>query len=99
MSLIPEGHSLFVIDIDYVVPFEQIEPVLAPHMDFVRQGYADGHFLMSGPKTPRTGGVVIAMGTSKEEIEALVAQDPFAVEGVVTMEITEFSASNRMPGL
>lgn len=99
MSLIPEGHSLFVIDIAYVVPFEQIEPVLAPHMEFVRRGYADGHFLMSGPKTPRTGGVVIAMGTSKAEIEALMAQDPFAVAGVVTMEITEFSASNRVAGL
>ncbi|MBN9886046.1 YciI family protein [Salipiger abyssi] len=99
MSLIPEGQSLFVIDITYAVPFEQIEPVLAPHMDFVKKGYAEGHFLTSGPKNPRSGGVVIAMGTSKADIEALMAQDPFAQEGVVTMEITEFSASNRVPGL
>ena len=38
----------------------QIEPVLAPHMDFVKQCYAEGRFLVSGPKDPRTGGIVIA---------------------------------------
>ena len=27
MSLIPEGHGLFVIDFEYTVPFEQIEPL------------------------------------------------------------------------
>ncbi|MBY6003984.1 hypothetical protein KUV62_08700 [Salipiger bermudensis] len=99
MGVIPEGHSLFVVDIEYVVPFEQIEPVLAPHMDFVRQGYADGHFLCSGPKNPRSGGIVIAIGASLAAIEALMAEDPFVSAGVVTVQITEFAASNRHPVL
>lgn len=99
MSLIPDGHALFVVDIEYVVPFEQIEPVLSPHMAFIKQGYAEGRFLASGPKNPRTGGVIIAIGTSRDEIETLMAQDPFAQNGVVRMQITEFAASNRHPAL
>ena len=99
MSLIPEGHGLFVIDIEYTVPFEQIEPVLAPHMDFVKQCYAEGRFLVSGPKDPRTGGIVIATGPSRDEIEALMARDPFVEAGVVAVTITPFAASNRHPAL
>ncbi|WP_370046990.1 MULTISPECIES: YciI family protein [Salipiger] len=99
MGVIPEGHTLFVVDIEYVVPFEQIEPVLEPHMAFVKQGYADGHFLCSGPKNPRTGGIVIAIGETLAVIEALMAEDPFVSAGVVKVQITEFAASNRHPAL
>lgn len=102
MGVIPEGHTLFVVDIEYVVPFEQIEqiePVLEPHMAFVKQGYADGHFLCSGPKNPRTGGIVIAIGETLAAIEALMAEDPFVSAGVVKVQITEFAASNRHPVL
>lgn len=99
MGVIPEGHTLFVVDIEYVVPFEQIEPVLEPHMAFVKQGYADGHFLCSGPKNPRTGGIVIAIGRSLAAVEALMAEDPFVTEAVVKVQITEFAASNRHPVL
>jgi uncharacterized protein YciI len=99
MSVIPEGSALFVIDIEYIVPFEEVQKVLEPHMAFVKQGYAEGRFLASGPKTPRTGGVVIAMGASLQEVEALMAQDPFVEAGVVALKITEFAASNRHPAL
>ena len=65
----------------------------------VKQCYAEGRFLVSGPKDPRTGGIVIATGPSRDEIEALMARDPFVEAGVVTVTITPFSASNRHPAL
>ncbi|MCR8549587.1 YciI family protein [Salipiger sp. P9] len=99
MSVIPEGHSLFVVDIEYIVPFAEIEPVLEPHMAFIAEGYGQGRFLASGPKSPRSGGVIIAIGASKDEVAALMAQDPFAIHEVARMTITEFAASNRHPVL
>ncbi len=99
MSLIADGNSLFVIDITYTAPFEAVQKVMAPHMDFVRDCYAMGAFIMSGPKEPRSGGIVIAQAASQPEIEALVARDPFVLAGVVSVAITQFHASNMAPAL
>lgn len=99
MSIVPEGHNLFVVDIEYTVPFEQVEPHIAPHMEFVQKAYADGLFLASGAKVPRTGGIVIAMAPSEQELEARLAKDPFATEGIATMTITEFKANNLAEAL
>lgn len=99
MSLVAEGNALFVIDISYTAPFDKVQQVMAPHMDFVRECYAAGSFLMSGPKEPRSGGIVIAQAPSLPLIEALVARDPFVTAGVVAVSITQFSASNMAEAL
>lgn len=94
MSVIPHGHNLFAVDITYNVPMSEIEPHIEPHMDFIAKGYAEGRFLASGAKVPRTGGMIIAIGTDRAEIETLMAQDPFTIAGVVALQITEFKAAN-----
>ena len=99
MGLIKEGHNLFVIDIDYVVPLDQVQPHIEPHLSFVRAQYDAGVFLMSGPKEPRTGGVVIAAAPDRATIEAIVAQDPFTAANVMRCTITEFKGSNMADAL
>ena len=42
-----------------------------------------------GRKNPRTGGVIIAYNMTREEAEALTANDPFNVHGVAEYTITE----------
>lgn len=94
MSLIPEGWLLFAVDIEYIVPFEQVEKVLEPHMDFVRRAYDQGRFLASGPKEPRTGGMVIMMAQSLEAAQDYLAADPFVTERVVAVKLTAFKPAN-----
>ncbi|PYG26592.1 YciI family protein [Pelagimonas varians] len=94
MPVIPHGHNLFAVDITYNVPMSEIEPHIEPHMGFIAKGYAEGRFLASGAKVPRTGGMIIAIGTDRAEIETLMAQDPFTIAGVVALQITEFKAAN-----
>ena len=81
---------MLIIDINYTKPFEEVEKHLQPHRDFLRKCYADGKFLASGPKNPRTGGIIIAL-TSKGEAEALIQQDPFYLQQVAKYSITEFN--------
>ncbi|MGH1412497.1 MAG: YciI family protein [Pelagimonas sp.] len=99
MSVIPQGHNLFAVDITYNVPLTEVEPHLDAHMEFIAKGYADGRFLASGAKVPRTGGMIIAVGAGREEIEALMAQDPFTIAGVVALQITEFKPANLADAL
>ncbi|WP_170351909.1 YciI family protein [Ruegeria atlantica] len=99
MSVIPEGSSLFVVDIEYIVPMNQVEPVIDSHMDFVHASYKDGRFLMSGPKVPRSGGLIVMTADSREEAEKYLEHDPFAQEKVAKFRVTEFRASNLHPAL
>ncbi len=82
---------LFVIDLTYVKPLEEVERRLAGHMEVLERGYADGTFLLSGRKNPRTGGVILAKAETREALDALLATDPF--HEVARFEITEFAAT------
>ena len=69
------------------------------HMAWLNEHYDAGRFVVSGRRIPRTGGVIIARGDDREEIEALAASDPFVTGGVATCEVIQFRASQSAPGL
>ncbi|MCC8932460.1 YciI family protein [Rhizobium sp. 'Codium 1'] len=89
---------MFILSLTYVKPTEEADRFMAPHMDWVNAGYDSGMFLASGRKVPRTGGMILAQG-DRAEIEAYVAADPFAAEGVAVYEITEVAVTRTAPGL
>lgn len=85
-----EDKSLFVIEVDYKKDLEVIDELLDSHRDFLRGYYDEGIFLLSGPQVPRKGGVIIARGVSKEKLEELLKDDPFAQAGAAEYKIIEF---------
>jgi uncharacterized protein YciI len=99
MAFIAAGTNLFVIDLHYVVPLDQIDPHLAGHRQFLEENYAIGRFLASGAKVPRTGGVILAVGDSRNEVEVLIQKDPFHEAGIARYTITEFEPRMTAPGL
>jgi uncharacterized protein YciI len=52
---------------------------------------------MSGPKNPRTGGIVVARAPSLEEIQAFFGQDPYQLNKIATYRFAEFSPVKRQP--
>jgi uncharacterized protein YciI len=70
---------------------------MADHMVFLKKQYAEGRFVVSGRKIPRDGGIIIATGESRAEIEALIAEDPFVARGLAEFRVIEFRASQRAP--
>ncbi|MET3134645.1 uncharacterized protein YciI [Oxalobacteraceae bacterium GrIS 1.11] len=81
---------MFVISLSYQKPAADIDAALADHVVFLREQYAAGVFLMSGPMQPRTGGVIIAHGVERSALEALLRRDPFYEQGIATYAITQF---------
>ena len=57
--------------------------------------YASGNFLVSGRQIPRTGGIILAVGESRERVEAIMQEDPFVRHGLATVRVTEFRASQK----
>ncbi|MEI9947880.1 MAG: YciI family protein [Pseudomonadota bacterium] len=63
------------------------------HVAFLEKYYAAGNFLVSGRKIPRDGGIILAVGADKQQIEAIVKEDPFHKQGLAEFRIIEFRAS------
>lgn len=82
---------MFIISLTYIKPLEEVDTLLEEHVDYLKEQYALGNFLASGRKVPRTGGVILARGASRDEIETIITLDPFYRHGVAEYEITEFS--------
>ena len=83
---------MFVIVLDYVADLADIDAAIPAHGAWLDEQYQAGTFLASGRREPRTGGVILAHG-EKAAIEAAVATDPFAVQGLARHTIIEFHPS------
>jgi uncharacterized protein YciI len=86
---------MFVIELTYTAPLAEIDRHMKAHVAFLDRHYASGRFVVSGRKIPRDGGIIIATGASKAEIEALVREDPFVARGLAEFRVVEFRASQR----
>ncbi|KIF03634.1 hypothetical protein PL81_23140, partial [Streptomyces sp. RSD-27] len=70
---------MFVMELMYTAPIEDVEAEMDAHLAWLDGYYASGVFLASGRKVPREGGVILARGVSRAEVERIAAEDPFAV--------------------
>jgi uncharacterized protein YciI len=86
---------MFVIELIYKAPLSEIDAHLRAHVKFLNKYYASGHFLVSGRKIPRDGGIILAVGESRDQIEAIVREDPFCVRGLADFRVIEFRASQH----
>lgn len=86
---------MFVIELTYKVDLAEIDAHMAAHVRFLKKYYASGNFLVSGRKIPRDGGIILAVGTNREQIEAIIKDDPFHSRGLANFRIIEFRASQR----
>ena len=86
---------MFVIELIYKADLSEIDAHMKAHVAFLDKYYAAGNFLVSGRKIPRDGGIILAVGKSKQQLEAIVKEDPFYERGLADFRIIEFRASQR----
>ena len=86
---------MFVIELNYKVDLAQIDAHMREHVRFLKKYYASGNFIASGRKIPRDGGIILAVGTSREQIQAIIEEDPFHARGLADVRIVEFRVSQR----
>ena len=86
---------MFVIELVYKAELAEIDAHMTAHVKFLKKYYAAGVFVVSGRNIPRDGGIILAVGESRERIEAIVREDPFHVHGLADFKVIEFRASQR----
>jgi uncharacterized protein YciI len=90
---------MFIINLNYIVPLEQLDAHMTDHVKFLRHYYKKNVFVASGRKVPRTGGIILALAKSKEEVEQIISEDPFHIHKLAEFTITEFLTSQYHPEL
>jgi uncharacterized protein YciI len=61
------------------------------HNAWIKRGFDDGVFLLTGSIQPKLGGAILAHETSLPELRARVNDDPFVVHDVVSTDILEIT--------
>ncbi len=87
---------MFIIDIVYKVSLEEIDECMKEHVEYLNKYFALGNFcIVSGRKNPRDGGIILALASGKEEIECISKEDPFYINNLSDIKITEFSSGRK----
>jgi uncharacterized protein YciI len=90
ISKVKEENKMFVILVKYKKSPEEVKDKLQPHIDFLKKHYESSDFIVSGPRNPWNGGVILANGDSLDQVWSLVKEDPFFAQGIVEYEVIEF---------
>lgn len=81
---------MFLITLTYKKPLDVVDHFLAQHRAYLDEHYEKGHFVVSGPKNPRVGAVMISQLKSRNQLEDILRRDPFTLNDVVEYTIEEF---------
>ena len=77
---------MFIISLTYQVPLNEVDKFIPEHIEYLNAQYEQGHFVLSGRKKPRAGGVIISTSESprvhRKTLERELAHDPFYRENI-----------------
>ncbi|MCC4797626.1 hypothetical protein BCT30_05675 [Enterovibrio norvegicus] len=90
---------MFVVSLTYTVALSEVDQYIDAHIAYLEKQYAEGHFLASGRKVPRTGGIILARANDRAHLDAILCEDPFYQAGVADYDIMEFEPSMTAEGL
>lgn len=90
---------MYVVELSYTKPMSDVDVHLDAHRAFLDEHYARGVFLLSGPKEPRTGGIIVVDAQTEEEARSYIEQDPFFVHHVAEYHYIAFRPTKADPSL
>jgi uncharacterized protein YciI len=96
--------KLYVVLSKPLVPPEQLQPVLAAHLDYMIGLEKRGVIFASGPladpeRPPQGEGLTIVRAANAAEARAIAEADPFCKNGLRSFELKEWTVMEGMLGL
>ncbi len=68
-------------------------------MAWIERGIASGTLLLAGSLDNGQGGVVLAAGMPRSELDLLIDADPFVAHGIVVPDVHAFAPSRMAKGM
>lgn len=82
---------MFVVLLKFSANEARAGELMQGHSEWIKRGFDDGVFLLTGTLQPKLGGGILAHNTSLPELQTRVNGDPFVAENVVSAEILEIT--------
>jgi len=81
---------MFLIIYTYKKPLAVVDQFLVEHRAYLDSCYKNNQLIVSGPKQPRVGAVLLSQLSNEEQLKLILKNDPFVINEIVDYEITEF---------
>jgi uncharacterized protein YciI len=85
---------MYAVVLRYKAPLAEVDKYVDAHRARLREHYAAGHFLLSGPQRPRVGGFILAAAMERATLDRILAGDAFKQADVADYEVIEFAATS-----
>ena len=90
---------MFIIQLKFSTNKANASQFMDGHNAWLKDGFANGIFLLAGTIQPKQGGAILTHNATLEHVQTIIQADPFVAEGVVTAEISEITPSQAAPQL
>lgn len=90
---------MFLLIANYIKPAEEVAPCVVAHSAWVKKYFAEGYFLLAGPKKSKLGGVILTKSMDKATLNKLLAEDSYIKEDVCDYQIIDFDCKVTSPHL
>ena len=78
---------MYLIQVTYIKPISEVDKFLAEHRSFLDKYYSSGNLICSGPRNPRTGGIVLCNAKDVDEVWQIFHEDPFYINKIADYEV------------
>ncbi len=82
----------------YLKPVDEVEEHLDAHRAWVRDHVKAGVFIAAGREIPLQGGLIVATGVTPDEVDAIIAKDPYFIQKVAEYDVREYDVVLATPG-
>jgi uncharacterized protein YciI len=85
---------MYAVVLRFKAPLGEVDKHVGGHRAWLREHYAAGHFLLSGPQRPRAGGFILAVAMERAALDHILAGDAFKQADVADYDVIEFAATS-----
>jgi len=82
---------MFIVFLKMTAAKDRAGAFVEGHRNWLKKGFADGVFLVAGSLEGGIGGCLLAHNEDRDTLARRVDEDPFVAEGIVTVEIIEYT--------
>ncbi|MFI6490067.1 YciI family protein [Streptomyces sp. NPDC050564] len=82
---------MFLVTVTYTAPLDEVDRWRPAHGDWLSDLISRRLLLVAGRQVPLVGGVYLAPRMPAEELDHLLATDPYVLNGVATHAVVEFT--------
>jgi uncharacterized protein YciI len=82
---------MFIVLLRFSTNKSQAGEFMAKHNAWIKRGFDDGVFLLTGSLQPGLGGGILAHHVSLTALQQRMDEDPFVIQDVVRVEIIEIT--------